>query len=83
MKKIILIVPILSLFVFASCKRSYVCECTLYNIQNNQFTKISSSEETLGKLSNRDAESASPACESKSFIDNDRFRQTRCFLIRK
>jgi hypothetical protein len=83
MRKIILFVPILSLFALASCKRSYVCECTLYNTQNSQFTKINSSEETLGKLSNRDAESASPACESKSFIDNDKFRQTRCFLIRK
>jgi hypothetical protein len=83
MKKISFIVPIVCLLVFAACKRSYVCKCTLYNTENNQFKVLSSSEETLGKLSNQDAESASPGCESKSFTDAQKFRQTRCEIIRK
>ncbi len=83
MKKEFIILSVLAVLSFSSCKRSYVCQCNLYNIANGQFIKLSTSEETLGKLSNQDAESASPACESKSFVDNDKFRQTRCDLVRK
>jgi hypothetical protein len=83
MKSKLIIFPILAVLALSSCKRSYVCECTLFDISNNQFKKISASEETLGKLSNQDAESASPACESKSFTDDNNKKQTRCQLVRK
>ncbi len=83
MKKEFVLFSVFAVLAFSSCKRTYVCQCNLYNITNKQFIKLSSSEETLGKLSNQDAESASPACESKSFTDNNTFRQTRCDLVRK
>jgi hypothetical protein len=83
MKKIIVVLPIFVVLTLASCKRTYVCECTQYNTANGQFTKINTSQQTLGKLSNQDAESVSPECESKSFDDDNNNRETRCQLKRK
>ncbi len=83
MKKIIVVLPILVALTLTSCKRTYVCECTQYNTTNGQFVKINVSEESLGKLSNQDAESVSPQCESKSFDDDNNNKETRCQLKRK
>jgi hypothetical protein len=83
MKKTAVILPIIALLAFSACKRSYVCQCISYSTANNKFVKQSVSEETLGKLTNQDAEAISPQCESRSFDNDTSFIESRCQLVRK